>query len=201
MDTKEWMTHPVLLVGGAFVAGITLSVTVLIPVYTTSVQERLAKQTDQIEHIYDCERHITELKKQLSNSMIDLFAAERKTIFASGIPYPVGLSKVLLGDPEEKIKREYPDATYVDYQYTIENRHGLFDSVSFGVTDDHKVDRIIFGFSYNSKYRDISLRDIMTSVFGAPIILHRRDGDWYQWLIDGKYDSTITGSIIQLRFK
>lgn len=137
MAVRNWQEHPVVMLGGAFAAGLAFALTIAIPIYSTSQQNTFDDKIKKVEEKYaqdksaydtnlkkveeNYERDKSDvknirflreenefLKKQISENMIELYKLSDKKPFLSGHPVPVGFEAIHNGQPIEILNSIFP---------------------------------------------------------------------------------------------
>lgn len=161
-----WKDHPVVVAATVCVATIGVCYKLLVPVYTSSLENQVRK--DAVE--------ISELNRRLSEATLTVarLTRENRDLIAKSQlsfcnPYPAGLDNILIGDPLRKIEDVYSSGNYSFtknkrwYSITLPN-NPLFRTVAFYFNSD-KVTHILYQF-------DIPIED---SANRRPIALAARD--------------------------
>lgn len=81
MGLRDWQSHPVVMLGGAFSAGLAIALTVAIPLYSTSIQNASDAKISALEEKYAREK--VELQAQITaklKSLEEEYASDRDGI-------------------------------------------------------------------------------------------------------------------------
>jgi hypothetical protein len=134
---SDWRLHPVIvpLVAGAAVA--IFFVTVIIPVYTQSLQARLQSVTEERDQLFALDKQRREnfnrLSKQAADAETSAASIILKDIFADNDVFPLGWREVRIGDDSTLIAQKYStvDLTSPAWITVRQEKSPIFSQAAF----------------------------------------------------------------------
>lgn len=156
--------------------------------------QTLSKTTSEYaEKIALAEQQIRTLEQELGLKKVQVRDAQLANMFQFGMPYPVGLAAVKIGDPREEIVRVFSNERIKkmeddpDGYWSVELDHGVFSSATYYFVrrrDKFTVGQILFHVRRDVELNDGTLEKKLTELLGSPTKQTKR-GHKY-WDVQGK---------------
>ncbi|MGK7055069.1 hypothetical protein AB4853_01195 [Bradyrhizobium sp. 1050_B9_N1_2] len=203
-DTKKWQDHPVVIAIGSGAAALIFAQTVIFPTMTASLQNEVSSARSQTQEVAALREQLKKATEDTAKAKLELKAAQINNVFSVGNPYPIGLSKVKIGDSPEAILGNYPEEKVtknVASYWSIKLDHATFREVTCFFDrpknlKDRKIRALLF---FTTEQSSGIIRDKLTEALGNPSIFGPKP-DCAGWSLGkdlfAKADGSISFSIV-----
>ena len=179
MSAQSWYDHPVIALAGAFGAGVASTLTIAIPLYSTSWQNNCDAKVRQIDDKYANDKadiaNMAEIRKEniffrnkLAEARAEVWQLSDKKPFQAGSPIPVGLESIQPGIKIDDVKAILPKSkmTVFKNEYFFELSGGLITQLQIKATKG-----MVKSVTYYVQDDDVNRERLMGAVsaaFGQP---------------------------------
>jgi hypothetical protein len=194
LDSPDrWKVHPIYFVAVGFGVGIWFAMTWLAPAQLGNLKyevEDARRTLPQMTKKFEvANTRIVALKKDLRTARLLYREAQHANLFHSGSPYPVGFSKVRVGDAISNVEKQYPAETIDksrDRYWTVKVPGSLIDALTY-YFDETDKQRTITHISVSldmisDEVRATEGKDFivakLTEILGPPTI---ERNEFYSW--------------------
>lgn len=150
-------------------------------------------KADAAARLAKADKQIADLKVERDRNATAAKDAMLSNMFQFGMPYPVGLAGIKVGDPRHDIERAYPSSKIKkqendpDGYWSVSLDHAIFSGVTYYFITRSKsvvVGQILFTLRRDLSSQGPNLDAKLTELLGAPTKQNRR-GQKY-WSVQGK---------------